>query len=448
MRVRPSGFIAGAGAALILAVASSVAAQQSTINGRVIDLESNQPINGAEVAIGGVSVLTNNQGAFTLSVAPGRHSVTISSLGYETSVRAVNVAAGATASLQVVLITQALAVQGVTVTVVPNQPLRTGEVPQVVHIVQRREIEGRATTTPVDHLAGLAGVDLVSNGVNQRTVVARGFNNVFSGALLVLTDNRYARVPSVRFNAYNMIPSTSLDIESIEIILGPSSALYGPNSANGVMHITTTSAIDRPGTSVSLSGGSRNIFDGAFRQAFRFSEKAGLKISGQYFQGEDFAFVDSAENLTSDPSNPLIGARDFDSEKWGGEARFDLRPWEGSNDGVTLTYGLNRLVNSVEMTGIGAGQAKDWKYEFGQVQFRKAGFYWQAFLNRSNAGDTYLLRTGSPLIDESKVFVTQGQYALGLSERLDLVTGGRPGQDHAPDRWHDQRGERRHRRDS
>jgi hypothetical protein len=42
--------------------------------------------------------------------------------------------------------------------------------------------------------------------------VARGFNNVFSGALFVLTDNRWASVPSLRFNAYNLIPITNEDI--------------------------------------------------------------------------------------------------------------------------------------------------------------------------------------------------------------------------------------------
>jgi hypothetical protein len=81
------------------------------------------------------------------------------------------------------------------------------------------------------------------------------------------------------------------------------------------------------------------------------------------------------------------------------------------------------MVNSIELTGIGAGQARDWKYEFGQVQFRKSGFYWQAFMNRSNAGDTYLLRTGVPLIDKSTVFSTQAQYAFNPTDMLEVIGG-------------------------
>jgi iron complex outermembrane receptor protein len=244
---------------------------------------------------------------------------------------------------------------------------------------------------------------------------------VFSGALLVLTDNRYARVPSLRLNAYNMIPATPLDVERVEVVLGPASALYGPNSASGVMHVITSSPIDRPGTSVSLTGGTRDLFAGALRQAFRFNERIGLKVSGQYFRASDWEFVDPAEEPV--PGNPLIGARDFDAERWGGEARLDLRPWDAPEDGVTFTYGINQLVNSIELTGIGAGQARDWRYQFGQVQVSKSGFFWQAFLNASDAGDTYLLRTGQPIVDKSTMFATQAQYGLTLADRLDLVAG-------------------------
>ena len=218
-----------------------------------------------------------------------------------------------------------------------------------------------------------------------------------------------------------MIPVPPLDVDRIEVVLGPASALYGPNSANGVMHIITKSPIDDPGTTVSFAGGNRSIFSGAFRQAFRFNEKAGLKVTGQYFRGNDFKFRDPAEVAT--PSDTLIALRVFDAERYGGEARFDLRPWEGSEDGVTFTYGLNQLVNSIELTGIGAGQAKDWRYQYGQVQLRRSGFFGQAFFNASDAGDTYLLRTGQPIVDKSTLFGAQAQYAFSPAERVDLVAG-------------------------
>ena len=420
MSVRQASFFVGAFVAIFLA--GPITAQQGTITGRVLDAETQQPLAAAVVSAGGSQTLTDNQGSFTLTVGAGNHTVTVPFIGHQTGAQVISVAAGETVTVEFELPPIALLLEEVVGTVGRRQSMRNVlSVPAAVGVTTSEQIEVKASTSTVDYVKEMPGVDAQQTGINQHNMVIRGFNNIFSTSLLVLTDNRYARVPSLRLNAYNMIPVPPLDIDRIEVVLGPASALYGPNSANGVMHIITTSPIDEPGTTVSFSGGNRSIFSGAFRQAVRFNEKAGLKVTGQYFRGDDFRFRDPAEVATA--SNPLIAARVFDAERYGGEARFDLRPWEGSDDGVTLTYGLNQLVNSIELTGVGAGQAKDWKYQYGQVQLRRSGFFVQAFLNASDAGDTYLLRTGQPIVDKSTVFATQAQYAFSPVEMVELVAG-------------------------
>ena len=420
MSIRQASFFAGASLAFFLA--GPITAQQGTVSGRVLDSTTQQPLEGAEVSGGGSQTLTNNQGSFTLNVGAGNHTVIVQFLGHQTGSQVVSVAAGATVTVQFDLIATAFALDPLVVTADRGQsPRNVLSLPAQVNVYSNDRIVTRASITSVEYTKEMQGVDAQQTGITQHNVVTRGFNNIFSGSLLVLTDNRYARVPSIRLNAYNMIPVPSLDVERVEVVLGPASALYGPNSANGVMHIITTSPIDDPGTTVSFAGGNRSIFSGAFRQAFRFNEKAGLKVTGQYFRGNDFKFRDPAEVAT--PSDTLIALRVFDAERYGGEARFDLRPWEGSEDGVTFTYGLNQLVNSIELTGIGAAQAKDWRYQYGQVQLRRSGFFGQAFLNASDAGDTYLLRTGQPIVDKSTLFGTQAQYAFSPAERVDLVAG-------------------------
>ncbi len=419
--------------AAVLALAAPAAGQQGTITGRVVDAATGQPLSSAQVQVVGrgesTGTLTDAQGSFTLRLAPGSYSLVVVNLGYQTErIDGVEVRPGETQRLNIEMQSTALALNPLSVTVSRGREERTLAAPAQVNVVEAEAIEAIAATTPVDYVKGMPGVDVVQTGLSQSNTVTRGFNNVFSGALLVLTDNRYARVPSLRFNAYNMIPTTPLDVERVEVVLGPAAALYGPNSANGVMHIITSSPIDDPGTKVSIAGGSRDIFQGAFRQAWRMNDgKNGLKISGQYFRGLDFEYFDPVEGvaraqaLASDP-NTLIGKRDFNQERFSGEIRYDYRPW-GDDDGLTLTYGLNQLVSSIELTGIGAGQAKDWKYQFFQGQFRKGGFFTQAFYNKSSAGDTYLLRTGQPIVDKSSVFAAQAQYTMGLGERLELIAG-------------------------
>jgi outer membrane receptor for ferrienterochelin and colicins len=80
----------------------------------------------------------------------------------------------------------------------------------------------------VDHLRSLAQVDVIQQGVQSTNVVVRGFNNIFSGALHTLTDHRVAGVPSLRVNIMSWVPSTDEDIERMELVFGPASALYGP----------------------------------------------------------------------------------------------------------------------------------------------------------------------------------------------------------------------------
>jgi iron complex outermembrane receptor protein len=99
------------------------------------------------------------------------------------------------------------------------------EAPARVEVVGEREVETRPTTTVAEHLRGLPGVDVAQTGVQSTNVVARGFNNIFSGALHALSDYRIAGVPSLRVNFLQFVPSNNEDIQRIEVVLGPGAAL-------------------------------------------------------------------------------------------------------------------------------------------------------------------------------------------------------------------------------
>ncbi len=414
----------GLSLAAFLALAAPAAAQQ-TISGQVVDAANGQPTAGAEVTVVGRTSgsLTDARGNFSIDVPSGAYSIVVSLIGFETQ-RIGRVQAGE--SVTVELISTAVRLRGVNVTVSRGRKERTDLAPAHVVTVDAERIEKLSVTTVVDYIRAEPGVDAIQTGIFQSNTVARGFNNVFSGALLVLTDNRYARVPSINLNAYNMVAATPLDVERVEVVLGPAAALYGPNSANGVMHIITKSPIDDPGTSLSMAGGSRSLVQGVFRQSWANQERnVGFKISGQYFRGDDFTYVDPVEVAAREdnPGDTLIGNRNYDSERYSIEARADFRPWDSEDDEIILTYGLNQLVSSVELTGIGAGQVRNWKYQFGQAQLRRGALFAQVFFNGSDSGDTYLLRTGQSIVDESTVLAAQIQYNLTLGSRIDGVVG-------------------------
>lgn len=123
------------------------------------------------------------------------------------------------------------------------------------------------------------------------------------GTLLTIIDNRDGRIPSQRFNPFDLISTTDLDIDCIEVSPGPGSAPYGPNGAAGVMHIITASPTDRPGTAVSLAGGERSISSSQFRSAHAFLGRFGIRVWRQYMRGNDFGFQDPIE-VAAAPLSP------------------------------------------------------------------------------------------------------------------------------------------------
>jgi outer membrane receptor for ferrienterochelin and colicins len=171
---------------------------------------------------------------------------------------------------------------------------------------------------------------------------------------------------------------------------------------------------------------------GQFRTAFKFSENAGIKFSGQYFRGVDWRHTDLAEEAAradrrDQYANGLISAedtlplRDFDLERYGGEVRFDWRPADDAE--LILNVGGNQLGTSIEMTGIGTGQALDWLYSYAQARFQKGRFFAQGFWNQTRSGDTFLFQTGLPIDDRSRMMVGQVQQGFSIGERMDFITG-------------------------
>lgn len=410
--------------ALVLAVASPAAAQEGTITGRVVNAETGNPLEAAAVSVIGTELTqgTNASGQFRVSVPAGTHSLVVSMIGHETGrLDGVSVDAGETVTVEIQLRSRAEVLNPIVVTASRRQE-KALDAPASISTVSSAEIAKIAAPSLAEHVKALPGVDMAQTGLTQSNIVARGFNNVFSGALLTIQDNRYARVPSLRFNANNMVPATDLDIERIEVSLGPGAALYGPNAASGVMHIITSSPIDQPGSSISLAGGERSVFHGQFRTAVSTSERFGVKVSGQYFRGDDWEYIDPLETRAAEenPDNPLIGARDFDQERYSAEARFDFR---FDNDAELIVNGGFNSLSSVELTGVGGAQAQGWQYRYAQTRFTSGRFFAQAFLNQSEAGDSYLLQRGTEMVDQSRAMALQFQHGLDIGERQSFTYG-------------------------
>ena len=308
-------------AATFLAIPA--AAQTGTIQGKVTGT-TGTPISGVQVqAVSGLrtggSAVTDANGDFRMgNVAAGTYTVRARLLGYSAaSVSGINVTSGFVATANLTM-DQVASVLDQVITTASRAPEKVIDAPASVSVVNNVEINERPSITVADHVAALPGMDVARGGLMQSNIVARGFNNIFSGSLLTLTDNRFAFVPSLRVNIPYLSPTTNEDIERIEVVLGPGAALYGPNTAGGVMHVITRSPFSSQGTTVTLDAGERSVLRGAVRHAGAPSDKFGYKLSFDYFQGNEW------RPLARDPLE--IEDRDFDINRMGGEVRLDFRP--------------------------------------------------------------------------------------------------------------------------
>lgn len=124
-----------------------------------------------------------------------------------------------------------------------------------VTIVTGEEIERMRAQSFVDVLRMVPGVDIYQNGGlgSQASVSLRGARD---GQTLVLIDGIRAGDPSSTSGAVDLGQLALHNVERIEILRGPQSALYGSDAMGGVVNIITKKGQGEPKTSVSVEAGS------------------------------------------------------------------------------------------------------------------------------------------------------------------------------------------------
>jgi iron complex outermembrane receptor protein len=429
----------GLGGLVLLLAPALVAAQGVVVRGSVRDSVTHAPIAHARVTLArGTSTTlgtaaTDVAGAFLFrNVTPDDLSLSVTALGF----RPVRVRLGGAAGAEPVTVTIDLVahhaqLQGVVVAV-SRQAESALDAPATTHLVTREEMATTAAPTIAEHLRSAPGFDVAGGGVMQSNMVARGFNALFSGELLTLVDHRFAFVPSLRVNVTSLMAPAADDIERIEVVLGPGAALYGPNAASGVLHLTTRSPLTSQGTQLALEGGERGFFRGSARKAWTVTPALGFKVSGEYARVNDWEERDSVEEALIAARNGT--PRDFDNSRYALEARAD---WAvDATTRITGTVGRAELLSALEPTGeSGVAQVKGWSLTSYQLRGESGRFSANIFLNQSDAGSTTPLRSGMPLVDQSSQMALSLQHGIGIGSsgslrygadliRTNPVTGG------------------------
>ena len=261
-------------------------------------------------------------------------------------------------------------------------------------------------------------------------VTSRSPGNTLTNSQLVLVDGRSAYLDFFGLVLWDLLPTNFGDVEQIEVVRGPASAVWGANAMTGAVNIITKLPRESVGTTVTLSGGyvDRNDGSGTGRGAGSLfganatvtrapNDRVSYRVSASYFTSAAFArptgltpVIRRPAAARTDRGRSVLPTglgrrrlRDRIRENRGtSQPKFDVRVDQELSHG-TLTYaggvaGTDGLIHS----GIGPFDMQSGTYlGYGKLTYTRGGLRVQFFTNVLNGQAPNLLlpdlATGRPL---------------------------------------------------
>ncbi len=277
---------------------------QTTVSGNVVD-HNNEPIPGANVIIVGkaVGAVSDFDGNFTLKTSETPpFKLKISSIGYT------DTTADVTSNNEkiTIVLDEAHTMLDEIVISASRTPERLFESPVSVERFGLKEIQNTASASFYGGLENLKGVDVNTNSLTFQSINTRGFASFANTRFMQLVDGMDNSSPALNFVLGNLVGMNDLDVQSVEILPGASSALYGANAFNGILFMRSKNPFDFQGISTYLktgitsqeAAGDNEYYDIGIRAAHAFSDKLAVKASFSLMEGTDWYAV-SEEDLTN-----------------------------------------------------------------------------------------------------------------------------------------------------
>jgi outer membrane receptor for ferrienterochelin and colicins len=386
------------------------------------------------------------EGAFRFpNLSPGEYSVEAQRIGFAREVETgVRLTEGADVRLEFHLRSVALMTDAVVVTA-GRRVERVADSDVSVAVVGRERIREAREPTVFGVLARVGGVDYFEAGLGHQQVSARGFVNPFSTNLLILIDHRLAALPGLMTLLPGMVTAAQDDMERVEVVTGPSSALYGPNAGNGVVNIVTRGPLESQGQSLRMTGGERGFLRASGRTAGSVTDRLAYSVTAEFQRVRDFQRVNTFSGtdgfqIQDEPdfvvrNRTLTGALHFEPSPG---RRFVYSGGVTEADYINLTV-VSRL------------QVQGWRTSYHQLRGHLDDFlgtgslFVQGYCTRNDAGDSYYLdllarlqipqefggpglppevaRQQATFVDRADRFDLEFQHVATLGEAHTLTTG-------------------------
>ena len=274
-----------------------VLAQNTTINGTVKNSTTGEDIPAVSVTVkgSGSGTYTDDKGNFKLSSdKPAPLTLLVSSIGYQLQEVPVP---NASSPVNISLVPASTLGQEVVISAT-RTPSRILESPVTIERISAANIRNSASVSYYDIIGKLKGVDVVSSSLTFSTPSTRGFNGSGNLRFNQIVDGMDNQAPGLNFSVGSVIGLTELDVESVELLPGASSALYGPGGQNGALIINSKDPFKYQGLSFQVKTGIMHVdqrertqspyYNWSLRWAKKVSEKFAFKVGGELIQAKDW----------------------------------------------------------------------------------------------------------------------------------------------------------------
>ncbi len=284
---------------ILISTSIQIFAQENTttIKGAITDATTKEPLGGASVTMKGklIGTTADNKGEFTLNVSQQPpFIVVVSVVGFQKQEIEVT---NSNQNLQINLTPKSELMDEMVITAsrVEENILQS---PVSIEKMDTKAIRETPSINFYDGLQNIKSVEMVTSGLTFKQINTRGFNSTGNSRFLQLVDGVDNQTPGLNFAVGNLFGSSDLDMESVELIPGSASALYGPVAFNGVLMMRTKNPFEYQGLSAQTRVGVNHIgekyanptplYDFAVRYAKAVNNRFAYKVNASYFTGLDW----------------------------------------------------------------------------------------------------------------------------------------------------------------
>ncbi|MEI6595845.1 MAG: carboxypeptidase-like regulatory domain-containing protein [Bacteroidota bacterium] len=340
------------------------------INGVVRDKKSGERLVGVTVGVKGSikGAITDFDGTFSLKAVSFPVTIIISYMGFE---KLEMVVTNSSKALDIKITESSRNLNEVQITD-SRITERQKQAPLTVETMDAMAIKQTPAANFYEGLGHLKGVDLVSASIGFKVINTRGFNSTSPVRSLQLIDGVDNQSPGLNFSLGNFLGASELDVQKVDLVVGASSAYYGPGAFNGVINMETKSPFLYPGLSAQVKVGERNLTETAVRWAAVIKNKKGeekfaYKINIFYMQASDWQTANTSPTSQSPVNKTNPGG--YDAVNTYGDEFVNPRFYQSPNlsylgYGYTLRDGYkeSNLVN-YDTKNLKAGTALHYKID-------------------------------------------------------------------------------------